>query len=255
MAEERSHMVTGRSGSLLHGLKIVVLFILALLFLLPFYVIFRNAFSSSEAFVAADWKWLPDNLDFSVLRDLFSDTDLNLPGAMVHSAIQAVGQTVLTVMVPTAVTFVPSFIMTTRFGWIDSYRGLIIPMMFSAFATYMFRQSLLEFPKELEEASNLDGANPWTTMWRIVVPNSKGIIAAVSTITFIGAWNSFLWPLLVARDNTTTVQLTLSRFMTSQGVNYSELFAGALVAIVPVVIVFLVLQRYLVQGLETSGMD
>lgn len=284
MAEERSHMVTGRSGSFLHGLKIVVLFILALLFLLPFYVIFRNAFSSSEAFVAADWKWLPDNLDFSVLRDLFSDTDLNLPGAMVHSAIQAVGQTVLTVivsfmagyglarfrskaatvvlrltvltlMVPTAVTFVPSFIMTTRFGWIDSYRGLIIPMMFSAFATYMFRQSLLEFPKELEEASNLDGANPWTTMWRIVVPNSEGIIAAVSTITFIGAWNSFLWPLLVARDNTTTVQLTLSRFMTSQGVNYSELFAGALVAIVPVVIVFLVLQRYLVQGLETSGMD
>ena len=163
--------------------------------------------------------------------------------------------TVLTLMAPTAVTFVPSFIMTTRFGWIDSYRGLIIPMMFSAFATYMFRQSLLEFPRELEEASNLDGANPWTTMWRIVVPNSKGIIAAVSTITFIGAWNSFLWPLLVARENTTTMQLTLSRFMTSQGVEYSELFAGALVAIVPVVFVFLVLQRYLVQGLETSGMD
>lgn len=277
-------MVTNRPGHILHGLKIIVLFILSLLFLLPFYVIFCNAFTSSDAFVSSDWQWLPDNLDFSVLRDLSSDTDLNLPGAMIHSAIQAVGQTALTVfvsfmagyglaryrnkaatvmlrltvlilMAPTAVTFVPSFIMTTRFGWIDSYRGLIIPMMFSAFATYMFRQSLLEFPRELEEASNLDGANPWTTMWRIVVPNSKGIIAAVSTITFIGAWNSFLWPLLVARENTTTMQLTLSRFMTSQGVEYSELFAGALAAIVPVVFVFLVLQRYLVQGLETSGMD
>ena len=284
MAEECPHMVTNRPGHILHGLKIIVLFILSLLFLLPFYVIFCNAFTSSDAFVSSDWQWLPDNLDFSVLRDLSSDTDLNLPGAMIHSAIQAVGQTaltvfvsfmagyglaryrnkaatvmlrltVLTLMAPTAVTFVPSFIMTTRFGWIDSYRGLIIPMMFSAFATYMFRQSLLEFPRELEEASNLDGANPWTTMWRIVVPNSKGIIAAVSTITFIGAWNSFLWPLLVARENTTTMQLTLSRVMTSQGVEYSELFAGALAAIVPVVFVFLVLQRYLVQGLETSGMD
>ena len=203
MAEECPHMVTNRPGHILHGLKIIVLFILSLLFLLPFYVIFRNAFTSSDAFVSSDWQWLPDNLDFSVLRDLFSDTDLNLPGAMIHSAIQAVGQTaltvfvsfmagyglaryrnkaatvmlrltVLTLMAPTAVTFVPSFIMTTRFGWIDSYRGLIIPMMFSAFATYMFRQSLLEFPRELEEASNLDGANPWTTMCALSSPILRG---------------------------------------------------------------------------------
>lgn len=276
--------VRGRGGRVLHGVKIVALTVLALLFLLPFYVIFRNAFSSSEAFVAAQWRWLPDNLDFSVLTELFADNDLDLASAMVHSAVQAVSQTLLTVlvsfmagyalarfanraagvilkltvltlMVPTAVTFVPSFIMTSQFEWIDSYRGLVIPMMFSAFATYLFRQSLLEFPVELEEAAHLDGANPWTTMWRIVVPNSLGIIAAVSTITFIGAWNAFLWPLLVARDNTRTVQLTLSRFMTSQGVQYSELFAGALVAIAPVVVVFLFLQRYLVQGMETSGLD
>ena len=92
-------------------------------------------------------------------------------------------------------------------------------------------------------------------MWRIVVPNCLGIIAAVSTITFIGAWNAFLWPLLVARDNTHTVQLTLSSFMTSQGVDYSRLFAGALVAVLPVAIVFLFLQRFLVQGIETSGLD
>ncbi len=277
-------MVQGRRGRPLHAVKVAGLFMLALLFLLPFYVIFRDAFTSDEAFVAATWTWIPDNLHLSVLRDLFADPDLDLAGAMVHSAIQSIGQTLLTVlvsfmagyglarfrnrlanvilkltvltlMVPTAVTFVPSFIMTSQLGWIDSYRGLIIPMAFSAFATYLFRASLLEFPRELEEAANLDGANPWTTMWRIVVPNSMGIIGAVSTITFIGAWNAFLWPLLVARDNTRTVQLTLSRFMTSQGVDYAQLFAGALVAVVPVVIVFLFLQRYLVQGVETSGLD
>lgn len=286
MSEQSSsaRMVRGRGGRAAHAAKLVFLFALSALFLLPFYVIVRNAFTSDAGFVSPQWKWLPDNLNIDVITGLFSDTDLGLLSAMGHSAIQSIGQTLLTVtvsfmagyglarfqnraagvilkltvltlMVPAAVTFVPSFIMTSEFGWIDSYRGLIIPVMFSAFATYLFRQSLLGFPKELEEAAELDGANPWTVMWRIVVPNSMGIVAAVSTITFIGAWNAFLWPLLVARDNTRTVQLTLSRFMTSQGVDYAQLFAGALVAIVPVVLVFLFLQRYLVQGMTTSGLD
>ncbi|ALN16989.1 carbohydrate ABC transporter permease [Acidipropionibacterium acidipropionici] len=286
MSEQNSsaRMVRGRGGRAAHTAKLVLLFVLAAIFLLPFYVIFRNAFTSDQGFVSPQWKWLPDNLSGSVLSSLFTGSDLGLLSAMGHSAIQSVGQTLLTVvvsfmagyglarfrnraagvvlkltvltlMVPTAVTFVPSFIMTSQFGWIDSYRGLIVPVMFSAFATYLFRQSLLGFPRELEEAAELDGANPWTVMWRVVLPNSMGIVAAVSTITFIGAWNAFLWPLLVARDNTRTVQLTLSRFMTSQGVDYAQLFAGALVAIVPVVLVFLFLQRYLVQGMTTSGLD
>lgn len=286
MSEQNSsaRMVRGRGGRAAHTAKLVLLFVLAAIFLLPFYVIFRNAFTSDQGFVSPQWKWLPDNLNGSVLGALFTDSDLGLLSAMGHSAIQSVGQTLLTVvvsfmagyglarfrnraagvvlkltvltlMVPTAVTFVPSFIMTSQFGWIDSYRGLIVPVMFSAFATYLFRQSLLGFPRELEEAAELDGANPWTVMWRVVLPNSMGIVAAVSTITFIGAWNAFLWPLLVARDNTRTVQLTLSRFMTSQGVDYAQLFAGALVAIIPVVLVFLFLQRYLVQGMTTSGLD
>lgn len=283
-ANSASRMVLGRSGRVSHTIKVIILMVLAVLFLLPFYVIFRNAFTSDQAFVSPDWRWLPDNLRPSVISGLFTDSDLDLGSSMLHSAVQSVGQTVLTVvvsfmagyglarfpnraagvilkltvltlMVPAAVTFVPSFIMTSQFGWIDSYRGLIIPVMFSAFATYLFRQSLLSFPKELEEAAELDGANPWTVMWRVALPNSMGIVAAVSTITFIGAWNAFLWPLLVARDNTMTIQLALSRFMTSQGIDYAQLFAGALVAIAPVVVVFLFLQRYLVQGITTSGLD
>ncbi|WP_201271233.1 carbohydrate ABC transporter permease [Acidipropionibacterium jensenii] len=279
-----SRMVQGRVGRITQAVKVVLLLGLSVIFLLPFYVIFRNAFTSDAGFVSPQWRWIPDNLNPSVITGLFSDSDLGLASAMMHSAVQSVGQTVLTVivsfmagyglarftnraagvilkltiltlMVPAAVTFVPSFIMTSEFGWIDSYRGLIIPVMFSAFATYLFRQSLLGFPKELEEAAELDGANPWTVMWRVVLPNSMGIVAAVFTITFIGAWNAFLWPLLVARDNTRTIQLTLSRFMTSQGVDYAQLFAGALVAIIPVVIVFLFLQRYLAQAVTTSGLD
>jgi multiple sugar transport system permease protein len=165
------------------------------------------------------------------------------------------GLTVFTLMVPTAVTFVPMFVMASSLGWISTYRGLIIPAVFSAFATYLFRQGFLDFPVELEESAYLDGANAWTTLWRIVVPNSLGMVAAVGTITFIGAWNAFLWPLLIAQDpGMRTVQVTLSQFMTSQGVRYPEIFTGALVAIVPALVVFLFLQRWLVQGVTRSGL-
>lgn len=275
-------IVRSKRNRWLGVLRYAVLVVLAVLFLLPFYVIVRNAFSTNATIIAPRWQWIPQQWDFSVLERLFADEQLGIVQALWHSALQSVGQTVLTVvvallagygmarldkragriltgltlftlMVPAAVTFLPTFVMTAQFGWIDSLRGLIIPVMFSAFATYMFRQSFLTFPTELEEAAMIDGASPWSTFWKIVVPNSMGIIGAVGTITFIGAWNAFLWPLLIARGKTQTIQLVLSQFMTSQGVKYPELFAGALVAVVPVVGVFLFLQRFLVQGVETSG--
>ncbi|WP_026378066.1 MULTISPECIES: carbohydrate ABC transporter permease [Aestuariimicrobium] len=275
-------MVGSRSSRLTRGLRYLLLVVLAVLFLLPFYVIVRNAFSDNSTIVAARWQWIPKNWDVGVLGRMFADEQLDIVGSLWHSALQSVGQTVLTVviallagyalarldnrlgrvltgvtlftlMVPAAVTFLPTFVMTSQLGWVDSLPGLVVPVMFSAFAVYLFRQSFLTFPAELEEAAAIDGANPWSTFWRVVVPNSMGIIGAVGTITFIGAWNAFLWPLLIARDNTRTIQLTLSQFMTSQGVKYPELFAGALVAVVPVVVVFLFLQRWLVAGVETSG--
>jgi ABC transporter, permease protein len=157
-------------------------------------------------------------------------------------------------MVPAATTFIPMFIITAQFGWIDSFRGLVIPGMFSAFATYLFRQAFLDFPSELEDAALMDGCNPFTAFWRIVVPNSTGTVAAVGTIVLIGSWNAFLWPSLVGREATRTVQVALSQYMTSQNVRYPELFMGSLIAILPMLVVFLFLQRFLVQGLTTSGL-
>lgn len=265
------------------ALRYTVLIALSIAFLLPFYVIARNAFSSQPQITAPVWRWLPDRMDSTNLSSLLNNRNLGILKALANSALVSIvqtfatvvisllagwglaayrnrasrfllGVTIFTLMVPTAATFIPMFVITAQFGWIDSYRGLIIPGMFSAFATYLFRQSFLEFPTELTDAAAIDGANPWTSFWRIVMPNSMGAVGAVGTITFIGAWNAFLWPLLVARDSTRTVQVALSQFMTSQGVRYPELFMGALVTIIPVVGVFLFLQRYLVQGLVTSGL-
>ncbi|WP_282006153.1 carbohydrate ABC transporter permease [Propioniciclava sinopodophylli] len=266
------------------ALAYVVASVLAVFFLLPFYVIFRNAFSTQRHLVSPQWNWLPDAVGGSTFTDVLTNPGFGILPALGTSAVVAVTQTVLTVvislmagyalsrwrtpaskvilgmtvftlMVPAMVTFVPTFVMVSTLGWISTYRGLIIPVIFSAFATFLFRQQFLEFPRELEESAALDGASVWATFWRIVVPNALGTVAAVGTITFIGAWNAFLWPLLIAQDpSMRTVQVVLSQFMTSQGIRYPEMFTGALIATVPALVVFLFLQRWLVQGVERSGL-
>ncbi|OYN91999.1 carbohydrate ABC transporter permease [Parenemella sanctibonifatiensis] len=265
--------------------RYIALVIVAAIFLLPFWVIVRNAFSDAAWIASPQWHWLPNQLNLDTVTRVLTNDNVPILGSLVNSAIVSVLQTagtiiialmagygmarfpirparwvtvltLLTLMVPATVTFVPSFVMVSSLGWISTFRGLIIPTMFSALAAYMFRTWFTGFPRELEEAAMIDGANRWTTFWRVVVPNATGIIGAVGTITFIGAWNAYLWPLLIAQDHDTrTIQLTLSQYMTSQGVRIPELFTGALISIIPVVIVFLVLQRYLVQGVEQSGID
>ena len=272
-------MKTSRVGQ---ALRYGVAVALAIAFLLPLYVIVRNAFSTNANITAARWNWLPDQVNLTNLQSLLANDSIGIVRALTNSAVMAVlqtsgtvvvsllagyalarfthrasrillGLTIFTLMVPAATTFVPMFIITAQLGWIDTFRGLVIPGMFSAFATYLFRQFFLDFPIELEDAALIDGCNQWGVFWRVVAPNSQGIIAAVGTIVLIGSWNAFLWPSLIGRDATRTIQVALSQFMTSQGVRYPELFMGTLVAVAPMLVVFLFLQRYLVQGLTTSG--
>ena len=272
-----------RSSRLVTALRYGLATALALLFLLPFYVIVRNAFSTNQNINAPRWSWLPDQLNLANLDSMLSSDSTGVLRGLLNSAIMTIlqtvgtvvvslmagyglarfthrlsrmvlGLTVFTLMVPTTTTFIPMFIITSQFGWIDSFRGLVIPGMFSAFATYLFRQAFLDFPSELEDAALMDGCNPFTAFWRIVVPNSTGTVAAVGTIVLIGSWNAFLWPSLVGREATRTVQVALSQYMTSQNVRYPELFVGSLIAILPMLVVFLFLQRFLVQGLTTSGL-
>ena len=272
-----------RSSRVVTALRYGVATVLALFFLLPFYVIVRNAFSTNSNINSPRWNWLPDQLNLTNLDAMLASDSTGVLKGLLNSAIMAFLQTVgtvvislmagyglarfthrlskmvlaltlFTLMVPAATTFVPMFIITSQFGWIDSFQGLVIPGMFSAFATYLFRQAFLDFPAELEDAALMDGCNPFTAFWRIVVPNSTGTIAAVGTIVLIGSWNAFLWPSLVGRDATRTIQVALSQYMVSQKMRYPELFMGSLIAILPMLVVFLFLQRFLVQGLTTSGL-
>jgi multiple sugar transport system permease protein len=273
---------TERAGS---ALRYVLLIAGAVLFLTPFYLLVRNALSTDAEITSPHWKLFPTHLRWSNIRELFDDQSVPMWHSLVNSLIVAVTQTagtlvlaalagyglaripyrwanlvfgaiVATLLIPASVTFVPSFIVVSSLGWLNSLRGLIVPGLFQAFACFLFRQYFLGFPTEIEDAARIDGLGYWGTFWRIVVPNSKAILAAIGTLTFIGSWNSFLWPLIIAQDPSSwTVQLSLSTFITAQTVNLHELFAAAAISILPLVVVFVFLQRFIVQGVERSGIN
>ncbi|WP_371668441.1 carbohydrate ABC transporter permease [Streptomyces sp. NBC_00289] len=255
----------------------------AFLFLIPFYLLVRNSLSTDPDITGENWKFFPTDIQWDNITEPFRDTTVDFGQSMVNSLIVGVLHTIgtllvcslagyglaripyrhankifyavlFTLMVPAAVTFVPSFVLVSSLGWVDSYRGLIIPGLFSGFTCFLFRQYFLGFPKELEEAARVDGLGYWGAYWRVVVPNSLNFFAAIATITFINGWNSFLWPLVIGQDPSAwTVQVALSSYMTNQTVNYHLIFMATAISILPLLFVFLFLQRWLVQGIAQTG--
>jgi multiple sugar transport system permease protein len=161
----------------------------------------------------------------------------------------------LTIMIPSAVIYVPTYVVVSNLNWLNTLQGLVVPGIFAGFTTFLFRQFFLSFPHELEEAGRIDGLGYFGIFWRIVIPNSYGIIAALSVITFIASWNAFLWPVVIGQDSSAwTVQVVLSNYLNAQVLNLHELFMGSIVAILPLVIIFFFLQRYIVEGYRQSGL-
>jgi multiple sugar transport system permease protein len=160
-----------------------------------------------------------------------------------------------TLMVPFTVIVVPLFVIVQKIGWADSYQGLIIPLMFEAFGIFLLRQFYLSLPRELEEAALVDGANLVVVYWRIVLPLSRPILAALGIFYFLANWNNFLWPLVVAQsEDHWVVQVGIQQF-TGQNTNAVELIAAASsVAALPMLVVFFVLQRRLIEGVKLSGL-
>jgi multiple sugar transport system permease protein len=265
-------------------LRYALLIILAILFLIPFYLIVRNGLATESEITSPNWTFFPSTLHFENIQALFSDPDVPFLDGMVNSALIAVLQTIgqilicalagyglaripyrwsnavfyailVTLMIPFAVIYVPVYVIVSYIGWVNTLQGLVVPGLFSGFTTFLFRQFFLSFPRELEDAGRVDGLGYWGVFWRIVVPNSFGIIAALSVITFIASWNAFLWPLVIGQDPTAyTVQVVLSNFLNAQVLNLHELFIGAAIAILPLVIIFFLLQRYIVEGYKQSGL-
>jgi multiple sugar transport system permease protein len=265
---------------MLYALAIII----SLVYLVPYYIIVRNALMTQGEIASFDWLFWAEQMQWENIVNLFNDPIAPIGVGLKNSAIiaifQVAGQLIVTslagyglarirykwadtvfyiilvaLMVPPAAIFVQMFLVVDMLGWVNTYAGLIAPGIFSVFSVFIFRQFFLEFPTELEEAGRVDGLGQFGIFWRIVVPNTTGVYIALGTIGLIKAWNAFLWPLVVGQSKDTwTVQVVLSTFLTAQTINLPALFMGAAVGVLPIVLIFFVVQRYLVQGVTASGL-
>ena len=164
-----------------------------------------------------------------------------------------------TMMIPGSVTIIPVFIIMRLFGWIDTYWALIVPGIFSAFGTFLLRQFFLTIPQDLEDAAKIDGASTFRIFWRIILPVSKPALAALTIATFMGNWQSFMWPLLVVDSvEKKTLPIGLAYFQELyqySSPNWPLLMAGSLVAMLPIVLLFVFNQRFFLQGIRLTGVQ
>ena len=160
-----------------------------------------------------------------------------------------------TLMVPFIVTFMPLFVLVANMGLVNTHAGLILPSLVGAFGVFLMRQFIGGIPDELLDAARVDGAGEHYIFWRIVMPLCGPAIATLTILTFLGSWNSFLWPLVVANtEDMYTLPVAIALFATGQQeTNIALLMAGSVVVIVPVLIVFIALQRYFTQGIAMTG--
>jgi len=227
--------------------------------------------------------WLPETWTLDNFRDLFSRLDF--PLFFFNSALVAVvvtagnllfcslvgyalaklrypGKKVLflavlgMLMVPGMVTFVPQFVLVSNMGLTNSYAGLILPFLVGPFGVFLMRQFLQSIPDDLIEAARVDGAGEFRIFFRIVLPLCRPALATLGILTFLASWNNFLWPLVVAStEDKYTLPVALALYSIGQNrTDFGLLLAGAVVVVLPVLIVFLLLQRHFMRGIATTGL-
>jgi multiple sugar transport system permease protein len=282
-----------RSGASRLDLQDVVLtgalVCLAVLWLLPAVWVLVTSLKPTEDIVRLPPEWIPWPATGAHYHEVLFSTSrtARIGRAFVNSVIVSVGTVVLVVatsamaayplarmrfpgrtllfalivgslMIPNAVVLVPQYVLTQRLGWLSSYQGLIVPeaAMTFAFGVFLLRQFFLGIPVELEDAARIDGATPWHVFTRIVLPLSQPALAALAIFAFRSAWNDFLWPLIAvnrAEMFPLPVALALLRGAYASE-SYGPIMAGAALSAVPLLIVFLVANRRIVEGVRLSGL-
>ncbi|WP_297739382.1 carbohydrate ABC transporter permease [uncultured Tessaracoccus sp.] len=165
------------------------------------------------------------------------------------------GFILLTMFVPGFVFLMPNFELMSKLAWLDSLQALIVPGAAGAFGVFFMRQFFLAVPKELEESARIDGAGPFRTFFSVMLPNVRGAALTLFILSFLANWNDFVWPLYVMfSDEMLTLPIGLSRLQGAYTIDYPVIMAGACLAAVPVLIIYTILQRYIIEGVATSGL-
>lgn len=157
-------------------------------------------------------------------------------------------------LVPFQVTMIPNYVLISKMGLLNTILGVMVPQLATAFAVMLLRQHLESFPRELLDAAEMDGRGPWRTLWEVVVPNLRPALAALGIMLFINAWNEYLWPSLIMQQSTDLIQVGIRGFMGAEGNNWGAIMAASALACLPILGIYIFLQRYVVDAFVRSGL-
>lgn len=160
-----------------------------------------------------------------------------------------------TLMIPTEMLVIPWYLMSSQLGWLDSYWGIMFPGMMTAFGTFLMKQFFETVPNDFIEAARVDGLNEFQIWWKVAMPLVTPALSALAIFTFLGNWTAFFWPLIVTTSKELyTLPVGLSSFAVEQSIQWEMIMTGAAIATLPTLLVFLVLQRYIVRGVMLAGL-
>jgi multiple sugar transport system permease protein len=226
--------------------------------LIPEQLTFENYIQITEAFPVL--QFLGNSIIVAVLTTI-GQVVLCSMAAYAFARLEFKGRDLLfllylgTMMVPMQVTMTPQFILMSYFGWLDSYQGLVMPGVFSAFGTFLLRQFLLTIPKSIEEAAFIEGASHWRVYWQIMLPMSKPALATLTVFAFMQSWNNYLWPLImVSQEKMMTLPLGLATLQGRWETNWNLMMAGVVISVIPILAVYLFAQKYFIKGMTLSGL-
>jgi multiple sugar transport system permease protein len=268
-----------RAQLLLYGILIVGL----VLMVAPFVWMVLGSFKPRGEFLQSVPTWLPqnptlDNYDRLVARLDFPRFFFNsiviavavTAGNLIFSPmlgyalakLRFAGRRVLlllvlsTLMLPMSATLIPVFVLMSSLGLVNSYAGLILPLLAGAFGVFLTRQFFQGLPDELLEAARIDGAGEFRIFWTIAMPLATPVLATLGILTFLGTWNAFIYPLVMAQEpEMYTLPVALATFATGQfQADHGMLMAGSVILVVPVLLLFVVVQRWVTEGIATTGL-
>ncbi|SOC53838.1 carbohydrate ABC transporter permease [Ornithinimicrobium cerasi] len=261
----------------------VLLLLLSIIFMGPLVVMGLTALKTPGDAQAADWSFWPSEFTARAFEVLFSSPDNPILRWFLNSMIAATAHSLLvvitaslagyalarmdfrgknlmfaiiisTMFVPGFIFMMPNFLMLDRFGWLDTLLAIVVPGAAGAFGVFFMRQFFLSLPKEFEESARIDGAGPFTTFFRIMLPNATPALVTLLVLSFLANWNDFIWPLYVLfNDANLTLQPGLSKLQGAYTIDYPVIMAGAVIASLPVLILYTFVQRFVIEGVASSG--
>ena len=261
----------------------IVLIAGALVMILPFIWMGSTACKPSPELSTIPVRWLPQNPVCGDNLNALYDMSPNFNRYLLNSALVTFGRTLgqlITcslaaygfarfqfpgrniifamclglLMIPFQAILIPEFMLIRKLGWLDTFRALVVPGTFSAFALFLLRQAFLQIPIEIEEAAIIDGANPLRVLWHVTLPLSVPALAAFAVITVQAAWNDFLYPLIVSNTpKTRVVTIGIALLQGERRTPWNLLMMGSFLATLPMLLMFLALQRYFIEGISMGG--